>query len=62
LRIRERSSGGIDYITAHPTTLRVGDVEITRIVETEGAMMTLSSFFIDGESGAKLADNAVRAP
>jgi hypothetical protein len=30
-------------IATHPTALRVGDVEITRIVETEGAMMTLSS-------------------
>jgi glyoxylase-like metal-dependent hydrolase (beta-lactamase superfamily II) len=46
---------------ARPTSLRVGDVEITRIVEEEGPMMTLSSFFSDGESGAKLADTAVEA-
>src|SRR5229473_557834 len=48
-------------ITARPPALRVGDVEITRIVETEGPMMTLSSFFSDGDSGAKLPDVAVEA-
>jgi glyoxylase-like metal-dependent hydrolase (beta-lactamase superfamily II) len=39
--------------------LRVGDVNITRVVEAEGPMMTLSSFFIDGVSGAQLPDSAV---
>src|SRR5260370_17661931 len=48
-------------ITARPPALRVGDVEITRIVETEGPMMTLSSFFSEGDSGAKLPDAAVEA-
>ena len=48
-------------MTARPPALRVGDVEITRIVETEGPMMTLSSFFSDGDSGAKLEDKAVEA-
>src|SRR6266851_1332762 len=43
-------------ITARPPALHVGDVEITRIVETEGPMMTLSSFFSEGDSGAKLSD------
>jgi glyoxylase-like metal-dependent hydrolase (beta-lactamase superfamily II) len=46
---------------ARPPALRVGDVEVTRIVETEGPMMTLSSFFSDGDSGAKLPDAAVEA-
>src|SRR5258708_10704771 len=55
----ERSSAR--PITARPPALHVGDVEITRTVETEGPMMTLSSFFSDGESGAKLADSAVEA-
>jgi glyoxylase-like metal-dependent hydrolase (beta-lactamase superfamily II) len=41
--------------------LRVGDVKISRVVETEGPMMTLSSFFIDGVSGAQLPDAAVEA-
>ena len=44
-----------------PHKIRVGDVEITRIVESEGPMMTLSSFFSDGDSGAKLEDKAVEA-
>ena len=48
-------------ITARPPALHVGDVEITRIVETEGPMMTLSSFFSEGDSGAKLSDAAVEA-
>src|SRR5258708_6340858 len=48
-------------ITAPPPALLVGDFEITRIVETEGQMMTLSSFFSDGDSGAKLPDAAVEA-
>lgn len=41
--------------------LRVGSVEIRRIVESEGAMMKLSWFFIDGASGASLPDDAVEA-
>src|SRR5216683_4116160 len=45
-------------ITARSPAVRVGDVEITRIVETEGPMMTLSSFFSDGDAGAKLPDAA----
>lgn len=41
--------------------LRVGEVEITRVVESEGPMMKLSDFFFDGASGAKLRDDAVEA-
>jgi glyoxylase-like metal-dependent hydrolase (beta-lactamase superfamily II) len=48
-------------VNARPPALRVGDVDVTRIVETEGPMMTLSSFFSDGDSGAKLDDKAVEA-
>ncbi len=42
-------------------SLGVGKVEIARIVESEGPMMKLSSFFFDGASGAKLPDDAVEA-
>ncbi|MGH2830758.1 MAG: MBL fold metallo-hydrolase [Actinomycetota bacterium] len=41
--------------------LRVGTVEITRVVESEGPMMQLSSFFFDAASGASLSDDAVEA-
>ncbi len=42
-------------------SLRIGDVEITRVVEFEGPMMKLSSFFFDADSGAGLADDSVEA-
>lgn len=44
-----------------PGSLRVGAVEITRVIESERPMMKLSSFFFDGSSGGDLRDDAVEA-
>ncbi len=44
-----------------PAELRVGSVGITRVVESEGPMMKLSSFFFDAASGGDLRDDAVEA-
>jgi glyoxylase-like metal-dependent hydrolase (beta-lactamase superfamily II) len=44
-----------------PTPLRVGSIEITRVVESEGPMHGLAPFFFDAASGASLRDDAVEA-
>lgn len=44
-----------------PAPLRVGSVEITRVVESEGPMHGLAPFFFDATSGASLRDDAVEA-
>ncbi len=44
-----------------PVPLRVGSIEIARVVESEGPMHGLAPFFFDAASGASLRDDAVEA-